>query len=366
MESPRPMSLAHDGITIRVDAPGDDRAWLAEFLEPSFSRPARDGEGVHVVFEEAAGGALAAPDSSGRSVAFALDSDPVRLPTAPQAGGIRLCDHEAGVVFEVCGGGRETRIRYNGSRLAARMRLMRVVREYAHNHSLRTGGLILHAAALASGGRALAVAGAKGTGKTTLALRLLETPGAAYLANDRVLVRLDADVKALGVPTVVALRPGTLALFPEMGARLRVAGDFRQHRGEREARGPSRPVETDGGLRLSAAQLCAMLGRRAEAAAPLAAVVFPWPGRGAALAVRRLEEGEAVAALAESLLGRGSGTFTSEVFVHPPAPAPDEAELRSRCRALASRIPIYVGGLRDGASVEDAAALLRSCLEARA
>ena len=240
---------------------------------------------------------------------------------------------------------------------------MRVVREYAHNHSLRSGGVILHAAAVTSARRALAVAGAKGSGKTTLALRLLETPGTAYLANDRVLVRPDAEPWAVGIPTVITLRAGTLALLPEMGSRLRRCGDFRQHREERAARGPSPAVEIEGGLRVSAAQLCTALGRRAEATAPLVAVLFPAPGRGAGSPLRRLEVDEAAAALAESLLGRGSGTFASEVFVGTPGPTPGEAELRSRCRALASRIPCYACGLSDGASAEDAAALLRRCLE---
>jgi hypothetical protein len=358
-----PLFLAHDGITIRVDGPDRDRSWLAEFLEPAFSRADGQEEGVRVSFEEAVDGPPPVSGDHEVRVAFALDAAPVRLPAAAHAGGMRLQDPEAGVEFEVGGGGRETRLRYRGSRLAARVRLMRVVREYAHNHALGGGGVILHAAAVVLGGRALVVAGAKGAGKTTLALRLLAAPGTAYLANDRVLVRGDAEARALGVPTVVTLRPGTLALLPRIGARLRMCGDFRESRGERAARGPSPPVGIDGGLRVSAAQLCAALERDPEATAALAAVLFPLTGAGADSPLRRLGRDEAETALAGSLLGVGSRTFASEVFVGSPGPPPDEAALRSRCRALASRVPCYAGRLSDGATAEDAAAFLRHCVE---
>ena len=53
--------------------------------------------------------------------------------------------------------GREVRVRYHANPLVARFALMRVVREYAHNHSVRTGGVMLHAAAVTFGDFAIAI-----------------------------------------------------------------------------------------------------------------------------------------------------------------------------------------------------------------
>ena len=86
------------------------------------------------------------------------------------------------------------------NRLTARVRLMRVVREYFHNAALHAGGLVLHAAAVVHDGRAIAVAGRKGAGKTTMLLRLLRDANASFLSNDRVLVTGDLVAACTGNP----------------------------------------------------------------------------------------------------------------------------------------------------------------------
>ena len=107
-------------------------------------------------------------------IAFTFDSEPVRLPAEPRDGGVRLFDLDAGVVFDVESDAREVTVRYAGSRLSARVRFMRVIREYFHNHALHSGRLLLHAAAVVYKRRALGIAGGKGAGKTTAMLRLLD------------------------------------------------------------------------------------------------------------------------------------------------------------------------------------------------
>ena len=271
------LTFAHDGLVLSVDAPDDDLRWLEEFVDPSFARVPAGEPLVRLSFEQVSGSGPGG-EPAGR-VAFTLDSGAIRLPESRIGGGVRLHDASCGVAIDVTAEGRDTGIRYGGSRSRARIRLMRVVREYAHNHSVSSGGLMLHAAGLTIGGVALAIAGSKGAGKTTLALRLLALPGVGYLSNDRVLVRAQPEPRAVAVPTVVAVRAGTRALMPEIAARLQQAGDFREHAGEREARGASAPVTDGDAWHLSPHQLCSAIDRPLAATAPLAAVLFPVSAR---------------------------------------------------------------------------------------
>jgi hypothetical protein len=149
---------------------------------------------------------LAPEGETSTPVAFTFDSEPVRLRAEATDRGVRLFELDAGVVFDVVCDAREVTVRYAGSRLSARVRFMRVIREYFHNHALHSGRLLLHAAAVVHKGRALAIAGRKGAGKTTAMLRLLERDDTAFLSNDRVLVDVSQAPLARGVPTVVAHR----------------------------------------------------------------------------------------------------------------------------------------------------------------
>lgn len=79
------------------------------------------------------------------------------------------------------------------------------------NHLQQAGWGICHAAALVRGGRALAIAGFSGGGKSTTMLRALEHPETAFLTNDRLfLKRQGNEVRAAGVPKQPRINPGTL------------------------------------------------------------------------------------------------------------------------------------------------------------
>ena len=106
-----------------------------------------------------------------------------------------------------------------------RIALMRVVRELAMAASLARGGLLLHGAAFAIGGRGVVLAGPRRAGKSTLLLHALQAAGALFISNDRVLARQGQDRVVLrGMPTIVNLRPGTLATFPAVVVPRRGAG----------------------------------------------------------------------------------------------------------------------------------------------
>ncbi len=353
-------AFAHDGLAISVDAPEADITWLEEFLWPAFDVVAAEPAAARVSFESAADPGVESP-GTGERAAFTLDAAPIRLPESPITGGTRLRDAIRAVTFDVTDGGRDVRIRYAASPLDARMRLMRVVREYAHNHSVRNGGLMLHAAAISIDGRAVAIAGPKGAGKTTLALRLLAMPGVSYVSNDRLLVR---DDRALAVPTVVALREGTRTLMPELAARLRDCGDFRQHPEERRARGPSAPIVIGETWHVSPRQLCAALDRPLLASAPLAALVFLTPDRSGPRPVRRLSTVEAAEALKSARLCRHS-RHTSDVFVTGPGSDPANHQVDAWCQAVASRVVCVACAWRGDAAADVVPALLDACIEQR-
>jgi hypothetical protein len=319
------------GVPVGVEADLDDRRWLAGF-GGCRECPEAQGAPFRIVFEPASGPLPAPEAGADPRVAFALDSGPLRMPVVARGDVTRAWDETTGAVLELTEGGATTRIRYPGDRRAARLLLLRVAREYAHNRALEDGDVILHAAGVVEDGRVRAIAGPKRAGKTTLALRLMAS-GRRYLANDR--LRLSPDGRGIGIPTVVTLRPGTQALFPELEARLRRGVDYRLHAAEAVA---APPREDAAGLRVSPAQLCAAFGQIPAPSGVLDAILFLDPR---ADSPRALAPDAAAAALIHGLLGHAGGVHASELF--RSGPAPSAAQLRQRCEALAARVPCSAG-----------------------
>jgi hypothetical protein len=321
------------GVPVAVEADAADRAWLAGFGGCD-ERPEASSVAFRVAFEAARGPLPRVEEGTASRVAFALDAEPLRLPVASEGDLTRVWDEPSACTMDVTDDGRATRIRYAGERGAARLLLLRVIREYAHNQSLAAGDLILHAAAVVQPGGVLAIAGRKGAGKTTLALRLMQA-GALYLSNDR--IRIGVDGRTVSVPTVVTLRPGTRALFPALEARLLRCGDYRRDPEERAA---SSTREDAAGLRLSPMQLCAAFGQTPSAGGPLASILFLDPAGGDP---RPLDAAEAVTALEGCLVGHGSGVYASDLFRPPGSSRVTKGELKRRCAALAGRFPCVMG-----------------------
>jgi hypothetical protein len=332
--------FVQDGISVSVEAPAADLIWLREFLEPAFAVQQTGQGDVSVCFEATSDvPAIGEPDQV--LTVFTLDSRAIRLPASPIPGGSRIHDASRGLTIDVTAEGRSARLRYHADVRTARFALMRVVREYAHNHSVLSGGLILHAAAVTVGDAAIAIAGVKGVGKTTLALDLLMEPGSGYLSNDRVLVRSGTEPRAIAVPSVVSLRPSTRPLMPALAEYLQRCGDFREHTGERDARGPGPPVMSGDSWNISPWQLAKALDRPLQASAPLTAVIFPTDGITATEPLRRLTPVAASQALSDARLCRLQGSYVSDVFVASRGGVPDEARLQTSCESLASTVACF-------------------------
>jgi hypothetical protein len=207
--------------------------------------------------------------------------------------------------------------------------------------------------------------GPKQAGKTTQLLHLLRAPGAGLVANDRVVVDLGgAAPRVTGLPSIVALRPGTLALFPGLAGRIAARGHaFWRTRAEaRPARRGAAPAASAG---LTPAQLCEVLGVRATAGVSLGALLFPHreaTARG--LEVERLPPTAVAARLRDGLFGGAAAGRASAAFGGRGAGTVREAgALAADCAALAARVPGFTCRLGEDAYADPAtAARLVACV----
>ena len=207
---------------------------------------------------------------------FGLDSEVVQLAGWTEAGTTVVADAELGSFYRVSATGVEVIARPGFRR--ARIGLMRVVRELLVAGAKAAERLLdLHAAAFATPAGAVLLVGPKQAGKTTLLTHFLRSQRTSLIANDRVLVDVEpVPPIAFGVPTLVSVRVGTLALFP----------DLRRTAHERPAlfhsdEGPGATVFDVSDtcpprdFSLTPAQLAQRCRSGTTDCAPIAAIVFP-------------------------------------------------------------------------------------------
>lgn len=209
---------------------------------------------------------------------FVTDTRVIRHPVVLDPNGRRwIRDDELNVLYGPADKGARISIVAARDDAAARVALMRVVRESWMVARRRAGAAVLHAAAADLGGMGVAIAGPKRSGKTTTLLHLLLARDARFVSNDRLSIWLDGREAPLaeGIPTVIALRAGTIALMPRLAARLaedrarfeRTIAELGRDRGREPSPGDDRD--------LSPAQLARVTGRPAQASVRLRAILFP-------------------------------------------------------------------------------------------
>ena len=311
----RTFTLAGSAITVLSnDVPALD--WLAEFLSPPFGViDSREGRilvrlTVDGVRHEEMARAYAARGSHREEVFFRLDQGLVTLPVFrdPAHEGVAF-DAKYDCFYVLAADGVDV-IGHPRAR-DYRSGTMRIVREIATARALASGAHLLHAAGLVLAGAAVLIAGPKGAGKSTLLCQLAATPGAALLANDRVLVHVAASLTACGMPTVVGLRPQTLAMFPRIAADLPAVRRPSALTLAESVRGAGAPaLGRTQPVRISPAQLAFGLGVPRAGVAPLRALLFPVRDGATAPCsdvdgppVRRLSVREARTALAAARFG---------------------------------------------------------------
>jgi hypothetical protein len=345
------IALRYLGLTVRVESTApQDLAWLEEFLVPPFELV--DGTtgdcAVSCEVDAERHAALLSADvkSDGATLAcFALEQRPLQLPVwTSLVEERRVYDAELNVFYSRPAGAPRVQLLTPPGNPAARIALMRAVREFAINHAWRSAGLVVHAAAFAMGDDGFLLAGPKGAGKTSLLTHLLRHPDARFLAGDRVHLALGDDSPVIrGLPTLVSVRAETLAMFPEL--RDRLAARAYQHE-LKLGEAPGIPVASGRwagrGRSLSPAQFCDLLGVTRAAEARLGAVLFPRVTRARGpIELEPLSAEQGAARLVHTLFprrlsGQAPGLF--DLDVDPPA---SEASLGQQCRAVASQVPCF-------------------------
>lgn len=321
--------FAFGGLGIHVTSPdAATLGWLEEFLAPAFTvddGPAADCA-VHLIIDDQRYRALQATRPAGTlptTVCFVLDKGATRMPWWSLASGDRVCADDQHEVLYVGGASRpHADVVSPPGNAALRLALMRAVRELAMNAAWTHRSLVLHAAAVTVGDRGILIAGPKHAGKTSLLIHCLHASGVHFLSNDRVVMELDGGNAVLrGMPTIVSIRPGTLELFPELGARLRRA-DFHTRLTLAEVhRQPARRADgrADRSANLSPVQLCHVLDVPMTERALAQVLVLPRIDPDVVgIDVRPLTTHEATARLPHVLFAAAATERISEVFTGDP------------------------------------------------
>jgi HprK-related kinase B len=213
---------------------------------------------------------------------------------------------------------------------------------------LERGHSLLHASAVSWNGRAAALAGPAGAGKSTSALHLVEA-GFRFVTNDRLLARpASGSVEALGYPKWPRVNPGTLMGHPRLRGLLTPA--------DHAALARLRPDELWHLERKADVDLDRIYGRGTIGlCADLRAILLlRWRRGSGGLATRRLTSAQALEAV--PLVHKDLGVFDLD---RAPGAARDDWD-RGRYRALLEGVTVVevTGGIDFGALVPIVAGLL--------
>jgi hypothetical protein len=228
--------------------------------------------------------------------------------------------------------------------IESKLEPIRCMREMFTKQLEDDGLLVFHAGSVVISDRGVAVCGAKGAGKSTTVVSLVEA-GAAFLSNDRSYIGVtDARLRIHPWPTTAAVGMGTIYHFPglrawmeqggwsyELQERLSAKARHEYLSGLTAAQLAAVPDKLD----LTSWELARSLGSTVAASAPLSCLVFPQID----LSVREpvLEAMEAQ---------RAAGILQAQCFTPHDKGYPDwlgwrmqtDEELHARVRSLVDRI----------------------------
>jgi len=319
--------------------------WLAEFLSPWLTvgdEPDCDYRlDFHVDrcgYDEVRGTVGTSPSRHAES--FVRDGQEVLYPVWSHSDGREtMVLDDVQVIYQLARLKHHVQILASAGAGRSRIAVMRAIRELLIVALRARGALLIHGAAVAVGDRIVILAGPRHTGKTTLLLHLLLALQGRLVANDRVFVWPEKNrFVALGVPTIVSLRPGTLEMLPAVADRLANSGfAWPLARAEvgLQAAAPGRP-------NISPAQLCDLLGVEPSPGGPLAAIVFPTPAPHDLLHVERLTGQAAVDAVAAAMFGGMGSWKTAGLWLDPSfEDRPRVTDTHIRCAAMAAQVPVF-------------------------
>jgi hypothetical protein len=310
----RRFSFAGTAIEVRADTP-EPLQWLADMVPAAPPGPAAlsveliGDDGLHAGLRQ-----RPVPHTVSPVPAFARHRRHVAVLDFPGGAGRTLYDAEHDLFYVIQGD--RVRVVARRDNLRARLRLLHILREVALAAACRRRALILQAAAIVVDGQALLVVGAGRSGKTTLMAQLLQHPGAAYLADDLVLLLAQGDgFVAAGVPSIVSLAPDTPRLVP--GDLSRLVNDVDSALltpAERAAR-PSPTPTGDGTLLLSPRQFADALDVEQVAEAPVVGLLLPeTAGAAPSRELSRIAVADAEPRIANAVFRIAFGAAAQSVF----------------------------------------------------
>ena len=330
-----------------------DLDWLEEFLCPQFQRV--DAAAATCVVQFTRDPLRFADLSNTRADAeekvidcFVLDQQVIRLPSwhGPD-GAFYILDAKFHCVYVVDSARSTVEIVASTRRRGPRIPAMRILREFAMNHSLSQGRLFIHGAAVGIGASesGVLIAGPSGSGKTTLLMHLLSLADASYVSNDRVMVRPGPRGPLLtGMPAITTLRSTTLDHYPAIRSAL-TGSPFNHQRTIAESEEAAVPIKpwSDSRYGLTPAQFCRLMGVPSRAQVSPKAVLVPRhtqsPGH---ISLKRLSPDTAERRLGEAIFGVGCWSHETNVFALPDDRAVISAdELHRRCHQFAASLPVF-------------------------
>jgi hypothetical protein len=343
--------LLYFGWSVRVAADPAHLAWLTEFLSPHFqtaSDAAADASVELSIDPDRYEHMLQrGPAQDGlRQDCFALDSHVISLPVWQTSDTeTTVYDKSFEGFYTVSSAGTISVSMLGRKPEAIRIPLMRIVRELASNHATRRGGVFLHASAIVKKGRALVITGPKASGKTTLLLHLIQSGGAACMANDRVLVSFESQPPLLrGMPSIVTFREGTFGWFPDVKQRL-LESRYTSRLTLDEAAAPGLPAARpweDGRYGVSPAQFGRLADATFATSGPAAAILFPHiTGNAGAIRLSELPRAAALERLRASVLGATTWRKSGELFASNGDHLPSDETLLDRCGRLLDEVPAF-------------------------
>jgi hypothetical protein len=280
----RQLDFHFAGHAIRVTGHQGPLLWLEEFLRPQFrvgDTPAPDRT-VRLLLDEREHARLAAHGPHPQRTAiecFTLDTGYVTAAVWNVNENGLVAFDEAADVFYRRPASEPGVVEAVAARDTGRLRvaLMRIVREFATMFAVRAGWIILHAGAVRLGNDAFVIAGPKGAGKTTLLLYALRHERGAYISNDRLALHVDETGAVVrGIPTIVSLRKGSVALFPGLDAALGARQyDHRLRLEECRAADATPILGGPTNWLLTPLQLCDLLAVESSATGRVSALLFP-------------------------------------------------------------------------------------------
>ncbi len=281
--------LNYAGCQIDIHSPdATSIQWLQEFMCPSFQMQAaasKRGCDWTVTLRHTSSPVgerpMATPGDAETLECYTLDGSFQSCQVLEQDGPRRvLWDAGRQVMLEIDSSAKKANVVCESTSRQARHVLMRVVRELATAHALRSGMLHVHGAAVTLQGQTIMLTGPKRAGKTSSLLHALHQAGASLIGNDRLFMHFEQGVAVVrGMPTIIKIRSDALEHFPRLAQRYRIRSYYHHETVEESLRrirwaNHQHPAPGDT-PRFSTAQLCDLFGITATCQMPVSAIVFP-------------------------------------------------------------------------------------------